>query len=105
MKRQRFNENFLFNCYQPLLTLTKLSISYKYFVCGKNYKYFKGYSTILLTTGIYISNSTTELMANILFVSNESTLKEYHHDNQANSGMLMHFDKFLNILSQAEVVT
>lgn len=60
---------------------------------------------VLLTTGICISNSTTELMANILFVSNESTLKDYHHDNQANSGMLMHFDKFLNILSQAEVVT
>lgn len=52
------------------------------------------YSTILLTIGIYISNSTTELMANIPFVSNEGTLKDYHHDHQANSGMLLHFDKF-----------
>lgn len=44
-------------------------------------------------------------MPNILFVSNENTLKDYHHDNQTNSGMLMLFDKFLNIQSQVEVVT
>lgn len=60
---------------------------------------------IFLTIAIYVSNTTTELMANILLVSNESILKDYHNDNQANSGMLMHFDKFLNILSQAEVFT
>lgn len=41
---------------------------------------------ILLTTSICISNSTTELLANMPFVSNESILKDYH-DNQANSGM------------------
>lgn len=44
-------------------------------------------------------------MANTLLASNESIFKCYHNDHQTNSGMLMHVDKFLSILSQAKVVT
>jgi len=43
-------------------------------------------------------------MENILLISKESILKDYHNDNQENSGMLIHFYKLLNILSQAEVL-
>lgn len=80
-------------------------VSYKYFVNGRGYKYFKGYSMIFLAIAIYVANTTTELLANILLVSNESILTDYCNDNQANSVTLMHFNTFLNILSQAEVVT